>query len=276
MDPVLVARWTSGPGVPGGAAGHPRSRTGCGAIQASGSRSARSSCASVRASTLSFFEPGRGDRHGSGWGGPGAAPGRARPAGRPASPNRRRPRSDRGAGWQVAQDRQQLGGVVGQVAVALLVAGVVNDDDLRALAVDVDTDVHAHQGLLPRARVIPEAYGCRAEQGWGPDLHSIRSGSGLQLAASYGRPLWASLTAPPRVDEPIANDRVAPHDDLVRTAAERPGPRGDPGKRGRREPAAQGWPGGAGEQLDDREAASSGVNFNSRWQRGLWASRATG
>jgi hypothetical protein len=64
---------------------------------------------------------------------------------------------DRGARRQRTQDRHQLGRIVGEVAVALLVAGVIHDGDLGALAVDVHPDVDPHQGLLPRARLVPEA-----------------------------------------------------------------------------------------------------------------------
>jgi hypothetical protein len=82
---------------------------------------------------------------------------------------------DRGARGQGAQDRDELGRVVGDVAVVLLGAGVVQDGDLGALAMDVHADVHTHQGLLPELVMHPKAYGCRAEQGMGPDPHSIRS-----------------------------------------------------------------------------------------------------
>jgi hypothetical protein len=53
---------------------------------------------------------------------------------------------DRGARRQGTQDRHQLGGVVGDVAVALLGAGVVDDGDLGALAMHVHADVHTHPG----------------------------------------------------------------------------------------------------------------------------------
>jgi hypothetical protein len=58
----------------------------------------------------------------------------------------------RGARRKGAKDRDQLGRIVGEVAVALRGAGVVHDGDLGALAMDVHPDVHSHQGLLPRAR----------------------------------------------------------------------------------------------------------------------------
>jgi hypothetical protein len=64
---------------------------------------------------------------------------------------------DRRARRQRAKDRHQLGRIVGNVAVALLDAGVIDDGDLGALAVDVHPDVDTHQGLLPRARLVPEA-----------------------------------------------------------------------------------------------------------------------
>jgi hypothetical protein len=64
---------------------------------------------------------------------------------------------DRGARLEGAKDRHQLGRVVRDVAVALGDAGLVDDGDLRALAVHVHADVHVHQGLLPRARLVPEA-----------------------------------------------------------------------------------------------------------------------
>jgi len=62
----------------------------------------------------------------------------------------------RGAGRQRAKDRHQLGRVVGQVAVAQLITGGVHDGDLGALAMHVHADVHTHQGLLPRARLVPK------------------------------------------------------------------------------------------------------------------------
>jgi len=58
-------------------------------------------------------------------------------------------KSHRGAGWQPTQDRQQLGWVVGHVAVALHVTGLIEDGDLGALAMHVHADVHTHLGLLP-------------------------------------------------------------------------------------------------------------------------------
>jgi hypothetical protein len=57
--------------------------------------------------------------------------------------------SDRRAGLQAPQDRGQLGGVVGQVAVEELAAVLVHQRHLGALAVDIHADVHPHQGLLP-------------------------------------------------------------------------------------------------------------------------------
>jgi hypothetical protein len=56
---------------------------------------------------------------------------------------------DRRAGFQTTQDRDQLGRVVGQVAVGELDAMLVHQRHLGALAVDIHTDVHTHQGLLP-------------------------------------------------------------------------------------------------------------------------------
>jgi hypothetical protein len=72
----------------------------------------------------------------------------------------------RGARRQRAKDRHQLGRIVGEVAVALLDAGVVHDGDLGTLAVHVHPDVDTHVGLLPRAR-RSRSLGCRAEQGTG-------------------------------------------------------------------------------------------------------------
>jgi hypothetical protein len=57
---------------------------------------------------------------------------------------------------QHAKESHQLGRVVGQVAVALLVAGGVQDRDLGALAMHVHADIHTHQGLGPRARLVPK------------------------------------------------------------------------------------------------------------------------
>jgi hypothetical protein len=62
----------------------------------------------------------------------------------------------RGARWQRAKDRHQLRRIVGNVAVALGDAGVIQHRDLRALAVDVHPDLDTHQGLLPRARRSPK------------------------------------------------------------------------------------------------------------------------
>jgi hypothetical protein len=59
---------------------------------------------------------------------------------------------DRGARRQPAEDRDQLGGVVGQVAVEQLRAVLVQQRHLRALAVHVHADVDLHVGLLSRAR----------------------------------------------------------------------------------------------------------------------------
>ena len=64
---------------------------------------------------------------------------------------------DRGARRKRAKDRHQLGRIVGEVAVVLLDAGVIHDGDLGTLAMHVHADVHSHQGLLPRARLVPEA-----------------------------------------------------------------------------------------------------------------------
>jgi len=62
----------------------------------------------------------------------------------------------RGARRERAKDWHQLGRVVGQVAVALGDAAVVHDGDLGALAMQVHPDIHSHQGLLPRARLVPK------------------------------------------------------------------------------------------------------------------------
>jgi hypothetical protein len=63
---------------------------------------------------------------------------------------------DRSTWRQDAKERRQLGRVVGQVTVALLVAGFVDDRDLGALAMHVHADVHTHVSLLPRARLVPK------------------------------------------------------------------------------------------------------------------------
>src|SRR6266511_1381518 len=68
----------------------------------------------------------------------------------------------RGARRQGGQDRGELGRVVGDVAVALLVAGSIDDGDLRALAMHVHADVHTHRWPPSLSSSIPEAYGCRA------------------------------------------------------------------------------------------------------------------
>jgi hypothetical protein len=56
---------------------------------------------------------------------------------------------DRRAWLQAPQDRDKLGGAVGQVAVEELAAVLVHQRHLGTLAVDVHADVHPHQGLLP-------------------------------------------------------------------------------------------------------------------------------
>jgi hypothetical protein len=143
-----------------------RSRVAWGAIQAWGNKSARSSWARVAASTLSFLQPGRGDRL--------AAAGMDQvrfqlqlleQLDQPA-PAVGGLESHRGPGREGAQDRHQLGRMVGNVAVALLGASGVDDGDLGALAMHVHADVHTHVGLLPRAR-WSRSLGCRAEQGTG-------------------------------------------------------------------------------------------------------------
>src|SRR5215218_3931823 len=93
----------------------------------------------------------------SGWDGPGAAPAPTPRADRPATPAVGGLEGHRGTWRQRAKDRHQLGRVVGQVAVVLGDAGGIHDGDLGALAMHVHTDVHSHQGLLPRARLVPEA-----------------------------------------------------------------------------------------------------------------------
>jgi hypothetical protein len=90
---------------------------------------------------------------------------------------------DRGAPRKGTQDRGQLRRVVWDVAVALLVAGIIDDGDLRALAVHVHADVHTHQGPPSLGSSIPEAYGCRAEQGTGSDLQSVSSRRWRRLGA---------------------------------------------------------------------------------------------
>ena len=64
---------------------------------------------------------------------------------------------DRSAWRQRAKDRDQLGRIVGEVAVVLLDAGVIQHRDLGTLAVEVHPDIDTHQGLGPRARLVPEA-----------------------------------------------------------------------------------------------------------------------
>jgi hypothetical protein len=56
---------------------------------------------------------------------------------------------DRRARRQTTRDGDQLGRVVGQVAVGELDAMLVHQRHLGALAMDVHADVHTHQGLLP-------------------------------------------------------------------------------------------------------------------------------
>jgi hypothetical protein len=130
---------------------------------------ARPAAAGQRARVdLVVVQPGRGRSPCRGWDGPGAvpAPAPAPPAAPPASPAVGGLERHRGARRQGAQDRYQLGRIVGEVAVALLVAGLINHGDLGALAKHVPADLHSHQGLLPRAR-RSRSPGCRAEQGTG-------------------------------------------------------------------------------------------------------------
>src|SRR5512132_924342 len=133
-----------------------RSRTCWGAIQASGSRSARSSWARVAASTLSFFNLAEAMALGA------AGMDQVRlqlqllqQLHQPA-PAVGRLERDRSAWRQRAKDRDQLGRIVGELAVVLLDAGVIQHRDLGTLAVDVHPDVDPHQGLLPRARQSPK------------------------------------------------------------------------------------------------------------------------
>jgi len=56
---------------------------------------------------------------------------------------------DRPARRQTTQDRDQVGRVIGQVAVGELDTMLVHQRHLGALAVNVHADVHPHQGLLP-------------------------------------------------------------------------------------------------------------------------------
>jgi hypothetical protein len=62
-----------------------------------------------------------------------------------------------GAWRQRAKDRHQLRRIIRDVAVALLDTGVIQHRDLGALAMHAHPDVDTHQGLLPRARLVPEA-----------------------------------------------------------------------------------------------------------------------
>jgi hypothetical protein len=55
-----------------------------------------------------------------------------------------------------AKDRDQLGRIVGQVPVALLDTGGIDDGDLGAQAMHVHADLHPHVGPLPRARSVPK------------------------------------------------------------------------------------------------------------------------
>jgi hypothetical protein len=51
----------------------------------------------------------------------------------------------------------------------------------------VHPDVHTHQGLLPELD-WSRSLGCRAEQGRGPDPHSVRSGAFFALRVSSRAP----------------------------------------------------------------------------------------
>src|SRR5919198_366906 len=126
---------------------------------------------------------------------------------------------DRGARRQRAKDRQQLGGVVGDVAVTLLVAGLVDDGDLRALAVDVHADVDTHQGLLPRARRSPKPMAVGLSRGRGPDLHSCSSSVLMQQTAEQIASVQIASVHPARVGL-MADTRVGGR--MWRSEPERP------------------------------------------------------
>jgi hypothetical protein len=75
---------------------------------------------------------------------------------------------DRRARLQAPQERGQLGGVVGQVAVEELAAVLVHQCHLGALAVDVHADVHPHQASFPELVWLPEPMAVGLSRGWGP------------------------------------------------------------------------------------------------------------
>jgi hypothetical protein len=187
VDPVLArverrtraARWRSSAR---------RSPTGWGVIQASGSRSAPSSRARVAAATWSFLSRAAAialQRLGCTSCGSSSAP----PATPPASPSRRPPRTPPaclaarcqgpGSAWP---DRGGGRGCAGG-------AGLIHDGDRGALAMHVHPDVDTHQVSFPELDWL----GCRAEQGMGPDPHSVRSEGWCRGSRPVSRLLfWAS------------------------------------------------------------------------------------
>src|SRR6516164_749687 len=145
-------------------------RTSGGAIQASGSRSARSSCAKIAAPALVVLQPRRGDR---------LAPQRVHqvrleavalqqlhqpPGAERGLERRRRPRR------QPADHLQDRLHPVRHVAVDENLALGIDDRHLGALAVHVDSDVDRHCRPPFRARMSPGASRYRAEQERGSGL----------------------------------------------------------------------------------------------------------
>jgi hypothetical protein len=157
-------------------------RTAGGAIHASGSRSARSSCARIAAPALVVLQPRRGDR---------LALQRVhqmrleavilQQPGQP-SPAERGLERRLGAGRQAADHRQDRLHAVVHVAVGEHLAILVDDRHLGALAVDVDSDVDRHCRSPFRAfECHPGASLYRAEQERGPACrpgpHRVRTTS---------------------------------------------------------------------------------------------------
>jgi hypothetical protein len=153
----------------------PQIAGGLGAIQASASRSTRSSWARVAASTLSFLEPGRGD-----WL---AAAGIDQVrlqhpvprAARPASPSRRRP--PRPPGCPAGAHQGPRSARPGRWPGCGCAGGRRRRPRWRPGSACDACPSRRRSSSGPRfpSSTGPPSLGCRAEQGRGPDPHSVRS-----------------------------------------------------------------------------------------------------
>jgi hypothetical protein len=89
-------------------------------------------------------------------------------------PSRRPPRTRPACPAATRQRRHQLDRVIGEVAVALLATGSVQDRDLGALGCTSMPTYTFIRASVPEL-VDSRSLGCRAEQATGPDLHSVSS-----------------------------------------------------------------------------------------------------